>query len=358
MKKRIVGIDVARALAVFGMIIVNFKVVLGEQGSEVLRVLLHFFDGKAAATFVVLAGVGIALMSKNALENHNTQKLHQIKKKILKRALFLFIIGLSYIWIWPADILHFYGVYMLVVILMLHQSNKQILIVSSLFIFSYPFLILWIDYELGWDFQNLIYKDFWTVQGFLRNLFFNGFHPVIPWAAFILFGLWYGRQNLFSNQFLKKSFSVGAIVFIGVQLVSKCLSAILSRQFPNDVEDIQSLIGTDPIPPMPLYMVNGVAISVVVISGCIYLSRKFESNKLVIALNKTGKLALTFYVAHVVLGMGLIEEFGTRKLGEYSIEFSLTYALLFSLLSLIFAQVWLKYHKHGPLEWLMRKLLD
>jgi uncharacterized protein len=32
MNKRIIGIDVARALAVIGMIIVNFKVVFGEKG--------------------------------------------------------------------------------------------------------------------------------------------------------------------------------------------------------------------------------------------------------------------------------------------------------------------------------------
>jgi uncharacterized membrane protein YeiB len=32
MSKRIIGIDVARALAVIGMIIVNFKIVFGENG--------------------------------------------------------------------------------------------------------------------------------------------------------------------------------------------------------------------------------------------------------------------------------------------------------------------------------------
>ena len=31
-KKRIIGIDVARALAVIGMIVVNFKIVIGENG--------------------------------------------------------------------------------------------------------------------------------------------------------------------------------------------------------------------------------------------------------------------------------------------------------------------------------------
>ena len=55
MKNRIIGIDVARALAVIGMIIVNFKVVLGENGLSWVKLSASAFDGKAAATFVVLA---------------------------------------------------------------------------------------------------------------------------------------------------------------------------------------------------------------------------------------------------------------------------------------------------------------
>jgi len=64
MKKRIVGIDDARALSVIGMIIVNFKVVFGAEGSSVLRSIGGTYDGKAAATFVVLAGVGMGTRQK------------------------------------------------------------------------------------------------------------------------------------------------------------------------------------------------------------------------------------------------------------------------------------------------------
>ena len=53
--KRIIGIDVARALAVIGMIIVNFKVVFGDSGSNWVKSFASVFDEKAAATFVVLA---------------------------------------------------------------------------------------------------------------------------------------------------------------------------------------------------------------------------------------------------------------------------------------------------------------
>ena len=113
MNSRIIGIDIARALAVIGMVIVNFKVVLGEKGDSWVKLLASVFDGKASATFVVLAGVGIALGTNSALRINDLSKLRVAQIKIAKRALFLFVIGLSYMVIWPADILHFYGVYML-----------------------------------------------------------------------------------------------------------------------------------------------------------------------------------------------------------------------------------------------------
>ncbi|MCP4873438.1 MAG: DUF1624 domain-containing protein [Proteobacteria bacterium] len=63
---RIEGFDVARAFAVLGMVVVNFKVVLGVSDGEpsLLHTAASLIDGKAAATFVVLAGVGVSLMTR------------------------------------------------------------------------------------------------------------------------------------------------------------------------------------------------------------------------------------------------------------------------------------------------------
>ncbi len=358
MKKRIIGIDVARALAVIGMIIVNFKVVFGENGESWLKSFAHLFDGKAAATFVVLAGIGLALMTNSAIKDRNQEKLKVAQKRILKRALFLFVVGLSYIWIWPADILHFYGIYMLVTLLFISRPLKQILVGSLGLILFYPILIMLFDYETGWNFEILAYTDFWTFNGFLRNLFYNGFHPVIPWTAFMLFGLWYGRQNLHDDKFIKKSGWISLGVFIVTQVLSIGLIQFLSKGNANAIEGLTPLLGTDPMPPMPIYMINGISIAIVIISSCILLAKQYENNKLIDALNKTGQLALTFYVAHVIFGMGIIEEVGSLKLGEYSIEFSVIYALIFSFLCIMFAQIWLRYKKSGPLEWVMRKLTN
>lgn len=354
--QRIIGIDVARAFAIIGMIIVNFKIVFGTRGTPWLKEVADVFDGKAAATFVVLAGVGLALMTNKAYHNHNSKQLRLKRKQIFKRALLLFVIGLSYIVIWPADILHFYGIYMLVTLLFIGLKPAYSLIGSLLTIFLFPVLLVLFNYESGWNFETLEYLDFWTAKGFIRHLFYNGFHPVFPWVAFMLFGLWLGRQDLTNSTFLKRMFWIGLCVFIGVQT----LSLILINTLPINADyasEILPLFTTDPMPPLPLYMLNGLSISTVVITSCILFSERFKHYKIILALNNMGQLALTFYVAHVIIGMGLIELFNVKPLGEYTITFSVIYALMFSLSCILFSVFWLKHKTQGPLEWIMRKLI-
>ena len=92
---RINGIDLARALAIFGMIIVNFKMVIGAEGDEQLLSLVNLLSGKAAALFVTLAGVGIALMTRKGFLSHDLTMMHNSRVRLLKRSALLFISGLS-----------------------------------------------------------------------------------------------------------------------------------------------------------------------------------------------------------------------------------------------------------------------
>ncbi|AUP77540.1 DUF418 domain-containing protein [Flavivirga eckloniae] len=357
MKNRIIGIDVARSLAVIGMIIVHFKIVFGDQGNAWIKAFANFFDGKAAATFVVLAGVGLALMTNSSVKTQNLEKLRLIRIRIIKRAIFLFLIGLSYLWIWPADILHSYGVYLLLTLFFINKKATPILIAVIAIIAIFPLLLLIWDYDNGWDFTTLYYDNFWTVKGFLRNLFYNGYNPVFPWVAFMLFGLWYGRQNLNDEKFVKKSFWIGLSAFIFIQLFSNGMVQYLSNSNNIAFEEINSIFGTEPMPPLPIFMMNGLSIAVTTISGCILMCRN-TSNIIIDGLYKTGRLALTFYVAHVVIGIGFMEELGSENFGNYSIEFSVLYAFAFSFFCACFAWVWFKYKDAGPLEWVMRKLTD
>lgn len=355
MSKRIVGIDLARAMAVIGMIIVNFKIVLGAKGNNLIIKFIQLLEGKAAATFVVLAGIGMALMSNKAILTNDIQKIKKIKLKIIKRALFLFIIGLLYIPIWQADILHFYGVYMMLSLLLLTRDSISILSIAALIIIIYPlFLFIW-DFDIGWDFKTFTYTGFWTFNGFIRNLFYNGFHPVFPWVSFMLIGLWFGKQNLNDSKFVKKSLFTSLSIFIFMQLISYFFSSLFSDKLLNQNE-LNVLFGTSPMPPLPIYMISGSSISIFIISFCILLAKKYDQNFLIKIVSKTGHLAFTFYVAHVIIGIGIIELIQPERIGNYTIEFSLIYALVFSLLCVLFTKIWTKYNKTGPLEWFMRKL--
>jgi len=357
-KKRILGIDVARSIAIMGMIIVNFKVVLGEQDAGAgLKWFAHLFDGKAAATFVVLAGVGIALLSNSAIAQSDKTRIAGIKKSLFKRALVLFFLGLSYMPIWPADILHFYGIYMLLTLLLLQASEKALFRTIILLVLGFPLLTHFIPYEQSWNFATFTYADFWTVKGFFRNLFYNGFHPVIPWAAFMLYGLWLGRRNWYDEKVVRRAMRYSLVVFIGVQFLSWSLIESFSIGLSGeDLAIISIFFGTNPMPPMPLYMVNGISIATFIIAFCVWISPRFEEAGWFQALAKTGRLALTFYVGHVILGMGgALEGFGAKE-GSYTLAFSLGYAVVFSLSCVLFAVIWSRYFKQGPLEWCMRKL--
>ena len=96
MKNRIIGYDLARALALFGMVVVNFKIVMGAEktGPDWLANLVGLLDGRAAATFVVLAGAGLSLLSQKGRTLADRDLLVQDRNTLLKRALFLFIVGL------------------------------------------------------------------------------------------------------------------------------------------------------------------------------------------------------------------------------------------------------------------------
>jgi uncharacterized membrane protein YeiB len=180
----------------------------------------------------------------------------------------------------------------------------------------------------------------------------------MPWTAFMLFGYWFGKQDLHNDKFIKKTFLVSTLIFISIQILSYLSISFLAEGNQEAALELTEILGTNPMPPLPFYMFNGISIAFAIISACILIARRFEDSIIIGALHKTGQLALTFYVAHVIIGMGIIELVAPEKMGNYTVEFSVSYALVFSLLCIVFAVIWRKYKKSGPLEWIMRKLTD
>jgi uncharacterized membrane protein YeiB len=134
--QRIIGFDLARTYAIFGMFIVNFNIVFGNFNDKTgLNYFLSMFSGNSATVFVMLAGMGLALMTNR--ENYTNEEKVRLRNTILKRALFLFVTGLLLQTFWPADILHFYGGYMTFTSFLLFANRKYYLWVSAIAVLTF-----------------------------------------------------------------------------------------------------------------------------------------------------------------------------------------------------------------------------
>jgi uncharacterized protein len=145
-KRRVGGIDLARSLAFLGMVFVNFRTTLvpsseaGDRGW--LTWLDSRLDGRAAATFVTLAGVGVSLMSSRARATGDPKELGRVRGVLVRRAAFLFAVGLLYWPIWPADILHVYGVFLAVGALLLTAPDRWLLTIAAALVVGFVILLV------------------------------------------------------------------------------------------------------------------------------------------------------------------------------------------------------------------------
>lgn len=350
------------------MVVVNFSLVMtgAEWGREApggdtgLARIASLFEGRAAALFVVLAGIGLTLGARRALASGDPAALLRARKTLWKRSALLFVFGLAFSVVWPADILHFYGWYLGLGAFALAWPGRRLFGAAAALAAAFAVLLFVGDYEAGWNFETITYTDFWTPAGQVRHLFFNGFHPVAPWLAFLLLGIWLGRRGLADRAVRRRVLLAGA----AAAAFAETVSALLLRRFGagltgEEAEIVTAVFGTSPMPPMPLYLLASAGTAAAVIALAVGVSaspfsRRAAAKPIHDALAAAGRLSLTVYVAHVLVGMGTLEALG-RLDGEQSLESALAASALFYLLAVLFAVLWTKRFRRGPLEAALRR---
>lgn len=343
--RRLHGLDLARSIALIGMVIVNFDIVMVHVGQAVHESsrLAEALQGRAAATFVVLAGIGLGLAARRGEWNHTLAVT-------LRRAAFLMAIGLLNSLIFDADIIHYYAVYFVIGALLLRAPNAMLWFAIVGFVGGFVGLMTMIDYEAGWNFENLTYDGFWTPVGFVRNLMFNGWHPVIPWVAFLLFGIWLSRQKL-RETFVHVTMVVAGAAILGVTTFA---SRWLIANTADDIPDAEFLFGTASIPPVPLYMIAGGSAASLIIGLCLLVEPRIRSTGIPAILAPAGRQTLTLYIAHILIGMGLLDALGL--IGGQSGRAALIASALFCVAATVYACLWSRWFDRGPLENLMRRI--
>ena len=347
---RLHGLDLARFLAYVGMVIVNFSVVMGaDDAGGLFGSMITSFQGRAAATFVVLAGVGLGLSLAPKSSNDSTTFLTKGVWLTTKRAGFLLVAGLLNMLVFSADILHYYSFYFFFGALLASNSKTKLIGFIVLLNVVSVFLLLTLDFDKGWDYSTLEYAGFWTPEGFIRNLFFNGWHPVIPWLGFLLYGIIISRINLHSRVSQKRLIIWGLLVFVLTEMLSKLMLRLDSDELT------QILFATDSIPAMPLYSLAGMSVASVIVGICLMFGDRFANSRMLRLLGAPGKQTLTLYIAHILIGMSILDELGMIGVAQPP-ALVLAVALSFVAVMLIYANIWQAYFKRGPLEALMRKV--
>jgi uncharacterized membrane protein YeiB len=340
---RLAGLDLARYLALIGMVIVNFDVVMvGSETSGPMR-FAELLQGRAAAIFVVLAGLGFGLAAGRTAWTATM-------RTTLKRVAFLFLLGMINMLIFPADIIHYYAFYFLFGLLFLGISNDQIFAAIIVLTACFPLALLFFDYEAGWNWETVSYSGLWTVRGFLRNLFLNGWHPIIPWMVFFLVGILLSRITLGSRKVQSVLLLAGVAVFAMTLFLAGLLTEAASALDP----ELHYFFTTAPIPPMPLFVAAGCSIACAVIGLCLIAEPWLKSWRLLELITPAGRQTLTIYIAHIVIGMGLLE--GLNMIGGQSPKQALGAAFVFCAVATVFAFLWSLVFKRGPLETAMRRI--
>lgn len=353
---RIAGYDLARAIALLGMIFVNIKYQMEaeEFGTPFQIWLSNLIDGRPAVTFVILAGAGLSLLNSCAGRNEKFLLPARAYLTILKRAVFLFIIGLAFSRIWHADILHFYGIYFAVAVLLINAPSRTLIVLSIaawiatlIFAFHFKFIALPIA-------ENVWGPEFWTQKGFLENLFFSGCYPVFPWIVYFIAGMWLGRQNMADCRLQKKILLIAVLVIVSSETCSWLVeNIIITESIWDRFPIIFFLVGTDPFSSSVLAVFSAGGSALLVIALSMMIAQKVGGSKWLKPLLAISQMSLTLYISQIGICQLLLMLVG-RFDQETPLTFAWLYAAVFNAAAIIFAYHWINHFQRGPLEKLLR----
>ena len=205
------------------------------------------------------------------------------------------------------------------------------------------------DYNRSWDWVNLTYADFWTLDGFVRNLFFNGWHPVFPWIGFLLYGMILSRLSLGEIATQRNLVIFGAVLLAIAEGASAAITPKLHSMDPL----LAPLGSTSSLPPLPLYTLAGIGAASMAIGICLAVAEMAKRLGILRLVVPAGRQTLTLYFAHVFVGVVMMEELGSLVDQELSV--AVIAALAFCTISAVYAFFWSEKFKRGPLEELMSR---
>ena len=362
---RLVGIDAARGIALFGMMAVHTITAVDDDGEASLAWTLA--AGKSAALFALLAGVGVAFATGRR-QRPTAQTWPGYAAALLVRALVIGGVGLLLGAVVPADsasvILPYYALLFVFAIPLLTLSSRALIALAATIAVVMPVLSHWLrsGTEVRSTVPNLTFGDLVGDPGHvLRELALTGVYPALSWMAYVCVGMAVGRALLTSRRTVVTITLAGAGLAVAAQTVSWFLLDVLggrtdleaaasASMSSDELTEVMAVgwTGTTPTDTgwwlatslphstTPLDLAFTIGLGLAVLGVCILVGR--TTSTLLRPLAAAGSMTLTLYSLHLLL------------LSWSGMPDELTGLLVQTVLVVAFALVWSRSHARGPLE--------
>lgn len=336
--RRIAGLDVARALAIIGMVAMH---VGPASGTGFWGTAYALPSGRASILFVVLAGLGMGLIDRLKPEARVQHAVRWIWFAAVLLPLGLALQDLDHgVWI----VLHHYAALFLIGLLALRLPSTWLLPTAVLagIVGATTLLVLRINLP------DLPVRDGVSISDplgtIVLGLTVSGPYPLITWICPFLAGMWLGRLDLRDDDIRSRMVLVGAGVAIAAFVASQCLVLLLGPV--EGPRDWTFILTDEPHSQMPLWLLGSTASAIMLIGLSLIAADRF--GRALWPLAAMGQVALTVYVGHVVALDLLRGPSITSDIGEgVLILIGITVA------AALLAMAWLAVFPRGPLELLL-----
>ncbi|KQT89356.1 hypothetical protein ASG49_16395 [Marmoricola sp. Leaf446] len=309
--ERLVGPDVVRAVALIGVVVMNYYAYLMVAGAPrepgalgaVVDPRVGPLATRFAATFVLVAGVGATLLTRSA----QGTELRRRRVVLLRRGLALFVVGWLVDLTWEGTILPYYGAMFAVAALLVVLSSRALLVVGALSAVAAAALASWsLERRLdGGSVDWLTDPPHWTPQGLFLDTVVNGSHPLLPWLAFFCAGLLLGRS------LVRPGWRPGVV---GVGLVLLGGATLASRLAATGSLRLQLATSTVPTTRSLLYTASALGSALLAFALVSWLAERAPGHPVVDVLRRAGAMSLTLYLAHIVVFRVLVDGLGAVPL--------------------------------------------
>lgn len=362
---RVIGVDVARGIALLGMMAVHLFDTFDRHGTPTLATVLA--GGRAATTFVLVAGVSLAFLSggQRVVEGRaRTAAAAGIAVRALLIGTIGLLIGYAANVIEVAVILPYYAVLFLLAIPLLGLRPRTLALAAAALIAVAPVVILAVVDADGPSFRGPDNATFDTLvhdpSGLIVGLLVTGAYPALAYLAYLCAGLAIGRLDLSSRRLATWLLSGGLALALTARIVSAVLlfpvgglrhlqgtgpssAALVTRNVllwdPEQTWSWWYLALPAPHSTTPVDMVRTLGSAMAVLGAALLLSRVPVIARLLRPLAAAGAMTLTLYCGHLlVLATGVLQHSpGTM------------YALLV-VGALSFGYFWQRWLGQGPFE--------